>query len=356
MKRFSQFSPYLVMFALFIAAPIFLQEFRLGLLAKFLCFAIVAVGICLIWGYTGILSLGHGVFFGLGAYCMAMYLKIEASPSGIPDFMEWTGVSELPWIWAMFRYPFSAIAAAVIVPVFLALLLGYFTFRNNIKGVYFSLLSQAVVVVVVTLFIGSQDITGGTNGLTNFYTIFQYALADPAIKQILYFTTVFFLGVSVVFALFLTRSRFGRLLQAVRDGESRVRFFGYHSTVFKVFIYCVSAAMAGIAGMLFVLQDGMISPEMMGIIPSVEMVLWVAIGGRHSIFGAVLGALLTNGMKSYLSEYYPDIWLYFLGALFIIVVLYMPKGIVGLFEKMRTQLSSSKKKGAAAYETDTYLQ
>lgn len=161
MKRFSQFSPYLVMFALFIAAPIFLQEFRLGLLAKFLCFAIVAVGICLIWGYTGILSLGHGVFFGLGAYCMAMYLKIEASPSGIPDFMEWTGVSELPWIWAMFRYPFSAIAAAVIVPVFLALLLGYFTFRNNIKGVYFSLISQAVVVVVVTLFIGSQDITGG---------------------------------------------------------------------------------------------------------------------------------------------------------------------------------------------------
>ncbi|MEC2274843.1 urea ABC transporter permease subunit UrtC [Bacillus subtilis] len=355
MKRFSQFSPYLVMFALFISAPFFLQEFRLGLLAKFLCFAIVAVGICLIWGYTGILSLGHGVFFGLGAYCMAMYLKIEASPSGIPDFMEWTGVSELPWIWAMFRHPFSAIAAAVIVPVFLAFLLGYFTFRNNIKGVYFSLISQAVVVVVVTLFIGSQDITGGTNGLTNFFTVFQYALADPAIKQILYFTTVFFLGVSVMFALFLTRSRFGRLLQAVRDGESRVRFFGYHSTVFKVFIYCVSAAMAGIAGMLFVLQDGMISPEMMGIIPSVEMVLWVAIGGRHSIFGVVLGALLTNCMKSYLSEYYPDIWLYFLGALFIIVVLYMPKGIVGLFEKIRTQLSSSKKKGAATYETDTYL-
>ncbi len=293
--------------------------------------------------------------FGLGAYCMAMYLKIEASPSGIPDFMEWTGVNELPWIWAMFGHPFAAIAAAVIVPVFLAFLLGYFTFRNNIKGVYFSLISQAVVVVVVTLFIGSKDITGGTNGLTNFFTVFQYALADPVIKQILYFTTVFFLGVSVMFALFLTRSRFGRLLQAVRDGESRVRFFGYHSTVFKVFIYCVSAAMAGIAGMLFVLQDGMISPEMMGIIPSVEMVLWVAIGGRHSIFGAVLGALLTNGMKSYLSEYYPDIWLYFLGALFIIVVLYMPKGIVGLFEKIRTQLSSSKKKGAATYETDTYL-
>lgn len=180
------------MFALFIAAPFFLQEFRLGLLAKFLCFAIVAVGICLIWGYTGILSLGHGVFFGLGAYCMAMYLKIEASPSGIPDFMEWAGVSELPWIWALFRHPFAAIAAAVAVPVLLAFLLGYFTFRNNIKGVYFSLISQAVVVVVVTLFIGSQEITGGTNGLTSFYTIFQYSLADPALKQILYFATVFF--------------------------------------------------------------------------------------------------------------------------------------------------------------------
>lgn len=333
MKKISLIS-YVFLFIFLLCAPLFLHEFRVGLLAKFLCFAIIAVGICLIWGFTGILSLGHGVFFGLGAYCMAMYLKLEASPTGVPDFMEWNGITELPLLWVPFANPIFAICAAFIIPVVLAAILGYFTFKNRIRGVYFSLISQALVVVFVTLFIGQQAITGGTNGLTNFSSAFGVSLVDSGMQQTLYFITVGCLFLSIVFAVWLTKSRAGKVLIAIREGENRVRFLGYNPTSFKVFIYCVSAAFAGLAGMLFVLQVGMISPEMMGIIPSIEMVLWVAIGGRYSIFGAVIGALLMNSAKSFFSESYPDFWLIFLGALFILVVLVLPNGIVGTVQSL----------------------
>jgi urea transport system permease protein len=348
---------YYVLFALLFAAPLFLHEFRLGLLAKFLCFAIVAVGICLIWGYTGILSLGHGVFFGLGAYCTAMYLKLEGSPGGLPDFMEWSGVTELPLLWKPFANPAFALTATIFVPVLLAAFLGYFTFKNRIKGVYFSLISQAVVVVFVTLFIGKQEWTGGTNGLTNFSTVFHLPLMSPMTQMVLYFVTVAVLGAVIVFSVWMAKSRFGRVLVAIRDGENRVRFLGYNPTAYKVFIYCISAAFAGAAGGLFVLQVGIISPAMMGIVPSIEMVLWAAVGGRHSIIGAVIGALLTNGAKSYFSETYPDIWQFFLGALFIIVVLFMPNGLVGLFQSLKQKVVRTKQaeSGEKANEADTVV-
>jgi urea transport system permease protein len=255
---------------------------------------------------------------------MAMYLKLEASPNGVPDFMEWNGITELPFLWTLFKNPVFAICAAVLLPFMIAAIIGYFTFKNRIKGVFFSLISQAVVVVTVTLFIGSQHITGGTSGLTNFFTVFQ------GTKSILYFVTVTILVVIMGLSLLLTKTRFGRLLIAIRDGENRLRFLGYNPAIFKVFIYALSAAFAGIAGALFVLQVGIISPEMMGIIPSIEMVLWVAIGGRHSILGAAIGAILTNSAKSFLSESYPDFWTFFLGGLFLLVVLYLPNGLAGI--------------------------
>lgn len=343
LKKYNQGAYYGVFILLLLVAPFFLSDFRVGLLAKFLCYAIIAVGICLIWGYTGILSLGHGVYFGLGAYCMAMYLKLEASPSGIPDFMEWNGITEVPFIWTIFKNPFVAIAAAVLVPFIIACIIGYFTFKNRIKGVFFSIISQAVVVVAVTLFIGMQHITGGTSGLTNFFTVFQVPLADPQTKSFLYYLTVIILAVIMVISLVLTKTRFGRVLIAIRDGENRLRFLGYNPATYKVFIYGLSAAFAGIAGALFVLQVGMITPEMMGIIPSVEMVLWAAIGGRYSILGAAIGAILTNSAKSFLSESYPDFWTFILGALFIIVVLYLPNGLAGLVDKLKLGLFKKEK-------------
>lgn len=354
-KKYSQGAYYGVFFLLLCIAPLLLSDFRMGLLAKFLCFAIIAVGLSLIWGFTGILSLGHGVFFGLGAYCMAMYLKLEASPNGVPDFMEWNGITELPFIWTIFKSPVFAIMAAVLLPFAVAWIIGYFTFKNRIKGVFFSLISQAVVVVTVTLFIGSQQITGGTSGLTNFFTVFQVPLADPGTKNFLYFLTVGLLALIMGVALILTKSRFGRLLIAIRDGENRLRFLGYNPAIFKVFIYALSAAFAGIAGALFVLQVGIISPEMMGIIPSIEMVLWVAIGGRHSILAAVIGAILTNSAKSFLSESYPEYWTFFLGGLFLLVVLYLPNGLAGLVENIKQRFSKKRGKEEEKHAVDSLV-
>lgn len=354
-KKYRHGAYYGIFFLFLSVAPFFLTDFRAGLLAKFLCYGIIAVGISLIWGYTGILSLGHGVFFGLGAYCMAMYLKLEASPSGIPDFMEWNGITELPFIWTMFKNPVFAIAAAVLVPSLIAAFIGYVTFKNRIKGVFFSIISQAVVVVTVTLFIGAQQITGGTSGLTNFFTVFQVPLTDSGTKTILYYVTVFTLFLIMALSFGLTKTRFGKILIAIRDGENRLRFLGYNPTGYKVFIYALSAAFAGLAGVLFVLQVGIISPEMMGIIPSVEMVLWAAIGGRYSILGAAAGAILTNSAKSYLSESYPEFWTIFLGALFLVVVLYLPNGIAGLVEKVKLRFTKKEEKEEVKHAGDSLV-
>jgi urea transport system permease protein len=336
----------IILFALMLLAPMVFSEFRLSLLGKFLAYAILAMGLDLIWGYTGILSLGHGVYFGLGAYCMAMHLKLTASAGELPDFMSWSGVEKLPWFWQPFHSAGLSLLLAILVPMAVAFLLGYLTFRNRIKGAFFSILSQALVIITVTLFVGQQGLTGGTNGLTNFDTFLGLKLGEPSTKLMLYYVTVAVVGLTLVLCLWLASSRLGKILVAVRDAENRVRFIGYNPVTYKVFIYCVSAGLAGLAGILFVLQEGIISPAQMGIVPSIEMVLWVAIGGRATIFGAVIGAVITGAAKTTFSEAYPEWWPIMLGALFIIVVLFLPKGITGTiqgaYDKRRDRSLSEK--------------
>lgn len=321
--------PYLAVVIVLILLPAVMSDFRLNLLGKFLAFAIVALGVDLIWGYTGILSLGHGVFFSLGAYCMAMYLKLRTED--LPDFMMWSGLTDLPWFWKPFKHLWFALPMVVIVPVALAVIIGIPTFRARIKGSYFAILTQALALVFSILFVGQQPFTGGTNGITNFQEFLGLSLSDPSTMKLLYFVTVLALAATFFLCRWLVNTRMGRILIAIRDGENRLRFLGYNATLFKIFIYALSAAIAGIAGALYVPQVGIISPSMMGILPSVEMAIWVAVGGRGTLIGAVIGALVVNFAKTYLSEAFPDMWLYFQGALFVGVVVLFPNGIVGLF-------------------------
>lgn len=332
-------------------APLALSDFRLNLLAKFLAFAIVAIALDLIWGYAGILSLGHGVFFGLGAYCMGMYLKLEASGGKLPDFMSWSGLEKLPWFWEPFRYAAFALPAGVLLPAALALVLGFFTFRNRIRGVYFTILTQALVIITTTLFIGQQQYTGGTNGITGYRTLFGFPLADAWTKTILYWVTLLCLILVYLLCRWLVNSRAGRVLQAVRDAENRARFIGYDPARYQLFVFGVSAGLAGLAGMLFVLHVGIISPTTMGIVPSIEMALWVALGGRGTLIGAAAGAVAVNAAKSGFSEAYPDAWLYFMGALFVVVVVFMPQGLVGVVRSAAGKISGrfrAAKSGAKA--------
>lgn len=322
-------------FVLLCLAPLFLSDFRINLLGKFVSFAILALGIDLIWGYTGILSLGHGVFFGLGAYCAGMYLKLESSGGGLPDFMSWSGLEALPWFWQPFGFAPFALAMAIIVPVLLAAVIGYLTFRNRIRGVYFTILTQALSIIFVVLFIGQQAYTGGTNGVTNFKTIFGFTLADPSTKLALYYIAVLLLLAAYVFCKLIIERRIGRVLVAIRDGENRIRFSGYNPTVYKVFVYAISAGLAGLAGAVYVPQVGIISPAEMGIIPSIEMVSWVAIGGRGTLTGAIIGAILVNSLKSVVSENFPDIWSYFIGVTFIVIVIFMPSGLMGIYRQIK---------------------
>lgn len=334
MKLNKQYLAILLIVLLLALAPLCLSEFRLNLIGKFLTYAIVAVGLDLIWGYTGILSLGHGVFFGLGAYCMGMYLKLEASGEMIPDFMMWSGIWELPFFWKPFANPWFALIAAMLVPMLLAALVGYLAFRSRIKGSYFAIITQALALIFTILLIGQQGYTGGTNGITNLSTIFGHPLAEQTVQTWIYLLTVVALGMVLLISRFLVNSRFGKLLIAIRDGENRTRFIGYDPVLIKTVVFALSALFSGLAGALFIPQVGIISPSMMGIGPSVEMTIWVAVGGRATLIGAVLGAILVNIAKSLLSETYPDVWLYLLGALFIGVVLFFPNGILGLVRKL----------------------
>ncbi len=330
----------LLCFVLLLLAPLFLSDFRLNLLGKYLAFAILVIGLDLLWGYTGVLSLGHGIFFGIGAYAMGMYLKLEASGNKLPDFMAWSGMESLPLLWMPFQNPFLAIILGIFIPIILAMFLGLLTFRNRINGVYFTILSQALVVVVVTLFVGQQGLTGGTNGLTSFKTIFGFSLSSPTTQTVIYLITAVVLAIIYLGSKKLINGRLGQVLIGIRDGENRLRFLGYDPAIFKTFIYALSAGIAGLAGMLFVLQVGIISPTMMGIIPSIEMVLWVALGGRGTLIGPILGAILVNGAKTTFSESYPDIWLYFLGLMFVMVVVFLPDGLMGLFKKFQGRWSN----------------
>jgi urea transport system permease protein len=294
------------------------------------------------------LSLGQGLFFGLGGYAMAMHLKLESSGSELPDFMSWSGRETLPWFWEPFRSPVFAVIAAIGLPMALSALLGYLVFRSRIQGVYFSLITQALTLIAGILFIGQQAVTGGTNGITNLKTIFGFSRGSEATQIVLYLSTVVCLASLYLLCRALVRSRFGRILVAMRDDENRVRFLGYNPVTLKTLVFSLSAGMAGLAGALFVCQVGLISPSTMGVVPSIEMVTWVAVGGRGTLVGAVLGALLVSWGKSSLSESYPEIWQLCFGALFTATVLLLPKGVVGGLKSLFGRLTAPGAPSAAA--------
>ncbi|MGH9279951.1 MAG: urea ABC transporter permease subunit UrtC [Acidimicrobiales bacterium] len=323
-------------FVLLVLGPALLSDFRLSLLGKYFCFAIIAVGIDLAWGYGGMLTLGQGLFFGIGGYSFGMFLKFqEAGPGGLPDFMSYNGLTEVPAFWKPFAYAWFALPAAILLPMALAALLGALVFRQRIRGAYFAILTQALCAAFVILLIGQQGYTAGTNGLTNMTTLFGYDLNDPVNQRSLYAVVAVALGAVYLLARHLVNSRYGKLLVAVRDSEDRVRFLGYSATKVKVFAFAVSAGMAGLAGALFVPVVGIISPALIGVVPSLEMLIGVAVGGRGTLWGAVVGTVLVAYAKTTLSENFPSGWLYLQGALFILVVAFAPKGIAGMMTGLR---------------------
>ena len=317
---------------LFGVVPVVLGDFRLSLLAKYLTFAIVAVGIGLAWGRGGMLALGQGVFFGLGGYAMAMHLKLaDAGPGELPDFMLLYGqLEELPWWWRPFTSPVVALAATVLLPMLVALLLGLLIFRRGVRGAYFAILSQALCAAFAILLIGQQGTTGGTNGLTDIQGFFGYDLNDPVNQRMVYFIIAAALLACLGIAWQLMRSRYGELLVAVRDGEQRVRFLGYDPATVKLVAYVVAAGMAGLAGALFVPAVGIISPALIGIVPSIEFVIGVAVGGRASLLGPAVGAVAVAWARTALSEKLPSAWTYFEGLLFILPIVFLPGGLASL--------------------------
>lgn len=310
--------------------PVVLTGVRLNQMGRFLALAIAALGIDLIWGYTGLLSLGHGIFFAFGGYALAMHLQLAPIEAGkLPEFMSLYGGEKLPWFWIPFdSFGFAAIAV-IVIPALLGALLGYLVFRNRIRGVYFSILTQAATIVFFNFFNGQQKLFNGTNGLTNYKTLLGADVNAPQTQFVFYTLTILLLVAAYALCRWLVGGRFGNLLIAIRDDESRVRFTGYNPTTFKVLVFAISAALAGLAGAMYTLQTGIISPKAMDIAFSIEMVIWVAVGGRATLVGAILGALVVNFAKSLLSEKFPEIWLFFQGGLFLLVVMVLPDGFVG---------------------------
>ncbi|MEM6833651.1 MAG: urea ABC transporter permease subunit UrtC [Pseudomonadota bacterium] len=317
-------------------APVFLSSYDLNLLARFLSFGLLAMGVVVIWGHCGILSLGQGVFFGLGGYVMAMHMKLASLPDGqIPDFMMWSGRETLPWWWAPFESGAVAILALVALPAIVAALFAFAVFYRRVGGVYFALITQALALAFATLLISRQDSTGGFNGLTNFSTLLGLNLNGPGMAEGLYWVTLVVVALAWLGLGALLKSRFGILLRATRDGENRVRFLGYNPVPLKVAAYAIAAALAGLSGALFTIHAGNISPAMVGVVPSIEMVIWVAVGGRFSLSGALAGALIINFARDRISSAVPELWLYLVGALFILVVTLLPRGLAGLVPQQK---------------------
>jgi len=326
---------------LFVVAPSVLSDFRLNLLAKFCCLAMVAVGIGLAWGRGGMLTLGQGVFFGLGGYLMAMHLKLaDAGPGGVPDFMRLYGDGTVPAWWEPFRSPVVTVLAILLLPAGLAALLGLAVFKRRVRGAYFAILSQALAAAFAILLIGQQKVTGGTNGLNGFRSFFGFSLSDPVNKQMLYYIAAGTLLVMVLLVRLLMRSRYGELLVAVRDQENRVRFLGYDPALVKVLAYAVAAAFAAIGGALFAPIVGIISPADVGVVPSIAFLVGVAIGGRATLLGPVIGSVAVSWAETSLSERFPSFWTYFLGALFIVVVAFLPDGFA-TFGRLRLRRRGS---------------
>ncbi|MBH9577828.1 urea ABC transporter permease subunit UrtC [Inhella proteolytica] len=315
--------------------PLHLSEFYVGLLGKFACYAICALAIDLIWGFTGILSLGHGLFFALGGYGMGMYLMRQIGREGqygseLPDFMVFLNWQELPWHWALSDSLPAQLFLALAVPGALAALFGWFAFRSRIQGVYFSIITQALTVAAMLLFFRNETGFGGNNGFTDFKRLAGISLQLPAMKLALCLASGLALLGCYLLARWLTQGRYGRLLLAVRDAESRLRFCGYDPVAYKLSIWVLSALMCALAGVLYVPQVGIINPSEMSPAASIEMAIWAAVGGRGTLIGPILGAFFVNGGKSVFTAWLPEVWLFVLGGLFIAVTLFLPRGLIGL--------------------------
>jgi urea transport system permease protein len=312
-----------------------ISDFTINLYGKYLCYAVLAMSVDLLWGYTGLLSLGQCLFFALGGYAFGMYLmlligKLGQYHSDLPDFMVFLGYPALPLHWIPFRSFWFSVAAVVLVPGLLALVFGFLAFRSRIRGVYFSILTQALTYGACLMFFRNDFTFGGNNGLTDFKFILGYDIRSAATQRWLFIATGILLILTYVFCRWLTLTKFGKIQRAVRDSENRVLFSGYAAANFKLFVFVVSAIIAGLAGALYVPQVGIINPSEMAPDKSLEAVVWVAVGGRGTLIGPIVGAIVVNALKSWATRAFPDLWLIILGAMFAIVVLFMPKGLVGL--------------------------
>ncbi|HIC72227.1 MAG TPA: urea ABC transporter permease subunit UrtC [Alphaproteobacteria bacterium] len=357
-KFIDRFGLLILAVLILVVLPTFLSMFRLLLAAKYLSFAFPAVGIVLIWGYGGILSLGQAAFFGLGSYMMAMFLKLESAANpdsssgtalasffgteGLPDFMAWNSIEKLPWWWEPFHYVWFTIPAILIIPPLIAFALGYANFRKRVSGVYFAIVTLAFSAIMMIVIIGNQGLTGGVNGINDFKTFMGMDLDNDQAKLVLYLITCILLLLAISVGQFILRSRAGRILVAIRDLEDRARFSGYDPAMFKAFVFAVAALFASVGGAMFTIQWGLASPALVGIIPSIEMVIYAAVGGRLSLIGAVYGAFLVGYAKTVFSENFVEYWIYFIGALFIFVVMFLPKGLAGLVDLLKSPRERSK--------------
>ncbi|MBC8003146.1 MAG: urea ABC transporter permease subunit UrtC [Opitutaceae bacterium] len=338
---------------LIVVLPMSLDIFRLNLVGKYLTYAFVALGLVLLWGKAGVLSLGQGVFFGLGGYCMAMFLKLEASDPvttkiqstpGIPDFMDWNQITQLPSFWVPFKsLPFSLIAV-VVLPTILAFIIGVAMFKRRVGGVYFAVITQAIALILSLGIDGNQGVTGGRNGITDLRTLLGWDIRSKEAQYVLYFVTCGLLMVLILFSQWLLSGKLGKMLLAMKDKEDRVRFSGYDVSAFKIFTFCLAAAFSGIGGALFVLQVGFISPSLVGIVPSIEMVIYAAVGGKASLYGAIYGTLVVSTGRSLFSETFPQLWLFLMGGLFIAVVVLFPNGLAGVWTSLSNKAGPFLKK------------
>ena len=333
-------------------SALYLSDYWVTLAGKILCYAIVALAMDLIWGYTGILSLGHGVFFALGGYAMGMYLMRMIGREGqyksdLPDFMVFLDWKGFPWYWSFTDNFWYCALLVVAVPGLLAFIFGYFAFRSRIKGVYFSIITQAMTFAFMLLFFRNDTGFGGNNGFTDFKRILGFQIATPETRMGLFILTGLTLIAALLLARFIVTSKLGRVLTAIRDAESRVMFSGYDPLWYKLFVWTLSAVLCGIAGALYVPQVGIINPGEMSPANSIEIAIWVAVGGRGTLIGPILGAFLVNGAKSWFTAAFPEYWLYFLGLIFIGVTLFLPQGVVGIAAQVRARLAARRAMAAA---------
>ena len=340
----------IVILALLVAVPVLhllvpptsavhIPAYAMALIGKYLCYAMLALSLDLIWGYCGILSLGHGAFFALGGYAIGMYLMRQIGSRGVygnpdlPDFMVFLNWTELPWYWHGFDWFVFAAFMVLFVPGILAFLFGFFAFRSRVSGVHLSIITQALTFALMLAFFRNDMGFGGNNGLTDFKEILGFSLQSSLTRSVLFIATCVALALSLLLCLFITQSRLGMVMTAIRDAESRTRFLGYRVEMFKLFAFTVSACIAGVAGALYVTQVGIINPSEFSPANSIEAVIWTAVGGRGTLFGPILGAVVVNFGKSWFTSALPEVWLFALGGLFLAVTLFLPKGLAGLFER-----------------------